>query len=258
MLLLAELRRHAALALDALLERDAGQVAFEVVAPAVVDAGDLLAVALPGQAQQVAAMGAAVDEGIDRAVRPARDDDRDLADRRRHPIAGVRDLGGQAQIAPGRPLEDALLFERVLLGVGVEAEGDFADAVRRPADRARNLQAHLGHRALLPRDHERRSDARLCADGRAQSISGTAGFRRHAGRKPALLTRQISGGSRGCAAAAARRSGRRGASGRCGGRRSRPPGADRSSCRSARPTPIAFCSVLGSTVLIGSVFDVLA
>ena len=40
-LLHAEFRRHAALALDAVLEGDAGQPAFEVVAPAVIDAGDV-------------------------------------------------------------------------------------------------------------------------------------------------------------------------------------------------------------------------
>ena len=62
---LAEFRRHAALALDAALEGDPGQLAFEVVAPAVIDAGDLLAVALFCQAQEVAAMGAAVDKGVD-------------------------------------------------------------------------------------------------------------------------------------------------------------------------------------------------
>src|SRR6266550_5458879 len=76
-------------------------------------------------------MGAAVDEGVDRAVRTARDDDRDLADRRRDPIAGLRDVGRQAQIAPGRPLENAFLLEPVLLGIGVDAEGHLAERVRR-------------------------------------------------------------------------------------------------------------------------------
>jgi len=36
---LAEFRRHAALALDPALEGDPGQLAFEVIAPAVIDAG---------------------------------------------------------------------------------------------------------------------------------------------------------------------------------------------------------------------------
>ena len=57
-------------------------------------------------------MGAAVDEGVDGAVRAARDDDRDLADRGRDPIAGFGDLAGEAQVVPGRSLEDALLLDR--------------------------------------------------------------------------------------------------------------------------------------------------
>src|SRR5690349_22882642 len=121
-LLLAEFGRHAALPLDAALEGDAGELAGKVVAPAVIDAGDFLAVALLGQAQQIAAMGAAVNKGVDRAVRAARDNDGHLADRRRDPIAGHRDLRGEAQIAPGRPFEDALLLEPVLLRVSVDAE----------------------------------------------------------------------------------------------------------------------------------------
>ena len=60
---------HAALPLDAVLERDRRQMAFEIIAPAVIDAGDFLAVPLVRQAQQIAAMGAAVDKGVDRAVR---------------------------------------------------------------------------------------------------------------------------------------------------------------------------------------------
>src|SRR6266851_1654123 len=107
---LAEFRRHAALMPDAALEGDPGQLPFEVVAPAVIDAGDLLAVALSREAQEVAAMGAAVDEGVDRAVGPPPDDDRDLAERRRDPVAGLGDLGRQAQVIPGRPLEDPLLL----------------------------------------------------------------------------------------------------------------------------------------------------
>ena len=132
--LLAEFRRHAALPLDAVLERDRGQMTFEIIAPAVIDAGDFLAVPVVRQAQQVAAMGAAVDEGVDRAVRAARDDDRNLADRRRDPVAGIGDLAGEAQIIPGRPLKDALLLDPVLLGIGIKAERDLADPVRRPRD----------------------------------------------------------------------------------------------------------------------------
>src|SRR5436190_9522574 len=136
MVVLAEFRRHAALPLDAALERYPGQLAGEVITPAVIDAGDLLAVTLLGQAQEIAAMGAAVDEGVDRAVRAARHNDRDLADCRGDPVAGLRDLRRQAQIAPGRPFEDLLLLEPVLLGIGVDPEGHLAERVGREAQAA--------------------------------------------------------------------------------------------------------------------------
>src|SRR5207248_9372410 len=93
-------------------------------------------------------MGAAVDEGVDRAVRTARDDDRDLAARRRESLAGLRDVGRQAQIAPGRALEDAFLLEPVLLGIGVDAEGNFAERVRRKVHAGLEAGILDGHGAL--------------------------------------------------------------------------------------------------------------
>src|SRR3954453_3690343 len=95
-LVLAEFGGHAALPLDAVLERDLGQIAFEIVAPAVINAGDFLAVSLVRQEQQIAAMGAAVDGGVDSAVRPAREYNRHLADPRRDPVAGLGYLAGEA------------------------------------------------------------------------------------------------------------------------------------------------------------------
>src|SRR5207237_9200224 len=118
-----------ALPLDAALDGVAGQLAGEIEAPAVINAGDLLAVTLLGEAQEIAAMGAAVDESVDRAVRAARHDDRDLADRRGDPIARLGDLSRQTQIAPGRPLEDPLLLEPVLLGIGIDADRNLTERV---------------------------------------------------------------------------------------------------------------------------------
>ena len=66
-----EIRGHAALAGDAALERDGGEVAFEVVGPAVIDAADARAVAALAWADERAAMGAAVLEGAE-ACRPCR------------------------------------------------------------------------------------------------------------------------------------------------------------------------------------------
>jgi hypothetical protein len=47
-----ELRGHPALPLDAMLEGDAGQVAIKIVAPAVIDAGDVVRFASSLEAEQ--------------------------------------------------------------------------------------------------------------------------------------------------------------------------------------------------------------
>ena len=144
-LVLAEFRRHAALALHAVLERDPGELAGEVVGPAVIDAGEFAGVAGAFDAQQVAAMGAAVDEGVDRAGCVAHDDDRGLADGGGDIVAGLGELHRETEVVPGGSLEQALLFALVLRGVGVEPEGHLADAVRRPGDAGFRGQSGLGH-----------------------------------------------------------------------------------------------------------------
>ena len=115
----------------------------------MIDALDLPGIAAALDAQQVAAMGAAVDKGVDLAVIAAGHDDCGLADRRRDPIARIRDLGGEAQIAPGRPLEDPLLLQPVLLGIGVEPERDLGKPVRRPRHAPNFLGAHARTSRLL-------------------------------------------------------------------------------------------------------------
>ena len=142
-LVLAKLGRHAALPLDPALERDAGQFPGQVIGPAVIDAADLFDVAAPLQAQQIAAMRAAVDKGVDFALGVAGDDDRGLADRRGDVIPRIRDLGGQTQKIPGRALEDPLLFEPVLVGIGVEAERDLGQAIRGPRNSPHRVGAEL-------------------------------------------------------------------------------------------------------------------
>src|SRR5262249_59782221 len=74
-----EILRHAAFAGEAALEGDRGQRAFQIVSPGVIDAGELLAVAMRLDAQHRALMGTAIDEGIDVSVLIAADDDRHLA-----------------------------------------------------------------------------------------------------------------------------------------------------------------------------------
>src|ERR1700744_3099545 len=72
---------HAALTLDAVLEGDAAQIALPVVGPGVIDATEILfALAVSVEADQRAAMRAAVFEGVDLAVIVPDHHDRGLAD----------------------------------------------------------------------------------------------------------------------------------------------------------------------------------
>src|ERR1700753_1595755 len=90
MLLHLETLGHAALAFDAILEGDAAQIALPVVGPGVVDAGKILfALAVIVEADQRAAMVAAVFEGVYLTVGVADHDDRRLADFCGAEVAGL-------------------------------------------------------------------------------------------------------------------------------------------------------------------------
>ena len=109
-----EIRRHAALALDALLEGHARQVALQIIGPGVVDAGEALGcLALVVEADQRAAMGAAVLEGVDLARPVARDHHGGVAHEGGAPVAGVRHIAFKAQETPRRALKNPLLLLRV-------------------------------------------------------------------------------------------------------------------------------------------------
>ena len=90
MILHAERRRHAALALDAVLEGDADQITLPVVGPGVVDAAEILDVTALLQRDQSAAVCAAILERVDFAVRVARHDDWRVADGGGAEVAGAR------------------------------------------------------------------------------------------------------------------------------------------------------------------------
>src|ERR1700689_3506221 len=60
--------RHPAFALDAILERDALEVALPVIGPCMIDAAEILGIAARLQRDQGAAMGAAVLECVKLAV----------------------------------------------------------------------------------------------------------------------------------------------------------------------------------------------
>ncbi len=133
LLLEIEVVGHAAFALEPLAEGQAGELAGGGIAPAVIEAHVALGVPAQLAHDHRAAVRAAVDEGVDRAVLVARHHDRRVADPRGAEVAGVRDLGFQTQIAPGRAAEDALHLERVQLLVVVQAKGDARIIVARPA-----------------------------------------------------------------------------------------------------------------------------
>ncbi len=126
---LAEGRRHPAPAVAALLERDADQVAAQVVGPRVVDA---LEVAARGPAvverDEGPAVRAAVLEGVDLPVGAAHHDDRHLAHEGGAVVARAREIGLEAHVAPGRALEDAPQLGPVVRLVLV-------DPVRHPRER---------------------------------------------------------------------------------------------------------------------------
>src|SRR5262249_7887318 len=92
-------------------------IAFEVVAPGVVDAGQIVSMAAPFQTHQIAAMGAAVNHRVDLAVLRARNDDRRLAEKGRQVVARLRQLAGERQILPGRAEKDPA--ELCLIDLGV-------------------------------------------------------------------------------------------------------------------------------------------
>src|SRR5690606_39059867 len=124
-LFLAEGGRHAALALDAVLEGHAGEIALAVVAPGVVDALEAVGAARFLERDQRAAVRAAVLEAVDLAVVVAHHRPRRGADEGGPETARLGDLDVQAEVVPDRSLEDLVLFARIDIGVVI-------DAVRHP------------------------------------------------------------------------------------------------------------------------------
>ena len=128
----AEACRHPALAGDAAAKGDAVEVAFEVVAPGVIDAGQIVGMPAPLQADEIAAMGAAVDHRMQRPVIAAGDDDRRLAEKGRQIVAGLGQFAGKRQKLPGRPEKDPGQLLAVDLRVGKHPVGDAGVALGGP------------------------------------------------------------------------------------------------------------------------------
>ena len=109
----------------------------------MVDAVELFDIAAALETQQIAAMGTAIKNGVDLAFSIARHDHRHLANRRCDIIARIGNLCRKAKEIPGRPLEDSLLFDLVLLGIGIESEWNLGQAVRGPRNSSDFVGAEL-------------------------------------------------------------------------------------------------------------------
>src|SRR5437870_4100854 len=108
-----EVGRHTTLALHPALEGDGLQVAAKVIAPGMVNALKVLgALTRVIEADQGAAVRAAVFEGGDRSVIIADDHYRHPPDNSRTPVAGIGDLVLKAEIIPDRAFENPRSEER--------------------------------------------------------------------------------------------------------------------------------------------------
>ena len=123
-LLRTEIGRHAALAAIAAAERDAEQIAREVVSPLMVRADELFRGAASDRAELGAAVSAPVDEDMDFAGGIAHGDDFFGAEPRAFEVAGLRDFGFETDIEPGRSRKNPLLLECEDVGIGIDPVGD--------------------------------------------------------------------------------------------------------------------------------------
>src|SRR5262249_16896182 len=104
----------------------------EVVTPLMIDAGEVLRIAVARTAHGRAAVRAAIHESGERAVLRARDHHGAIADKCGLEVAGPGDLGFERHVIPRGSLEDAAVLAVVNFRVGVDPVGDAADAFIRP------------------------------------------------------------------------------------------------------------------------------
>ena len=185
-----EVGRHAAVAVDAAAERDRAQVAAQVVAPGVIDALEVLHAAAVLQADQRAAMRAAVLESAKLAVLGAHHDDGHAADEGRAVVADGRQIEFEAEIVPDRAFEDALLLGGEHVLVGVHPVGHAGQARRPDAADIRSVIASIGNlprssgvaSSIQPRVRHARGHQHIDRSGARGKQRGRAGVRRGAGR----------------------------------------------------------------------------
>ena len=165
----------------------ADQLAARVVGPLVIDAAVLAGVAAGLALHRGAAMGAAVDEGVQAAVLGAADDDRRVAHERGLEVAGLRQLRLERDVVPDGPAEDRLLLAGEHVGPREELERHAAAVARRPRERGRGdcggFTRHRHHLRSVARriDQQCRpallcpqcSDLLPCAESRAGIVAST-------------------------------------------------------------------------------------
>ena len=136
---LVEALRHAARAVYAVLEGDAAQIAFQIVAPGVIDALDAPPAPALAEADQRAAMGAAVLERMQPPVPVAAHDHRRLADEGGAPGCGLGQFRLEAQEMPCGAAEQALLLRRIHRRVAIDLERHAREARTRPGRQLRSV-----------------------------------------------------------------------------------------------------------------------
>jgi len=109
-----ESRRHAALPFQALQEGNAIEVAFKVVTPAMINAGEtLFRLAVFIQTKQGAAVRAAILETADFTIIIANYYYWRFADEGRAKAAGLRQIRFETEVEPGIALKHAFLLARI-------------------------------------------------------------------------------------------------------------------------------------------------
>ena len=139
-----EVRVVAALALDALAERDTDQVALQVIAPLMIHTRMGHPVAAQLSTHQRAPVGAAVDKGVQTAVLAARHHNRRIPDKAGLEIAGLGQLGLQADVIPHRTPENTLLLAFINGGVNEHLIRNVAVGLFGPGDLRCNINGLHG------------------------------------------------------------------------------------------------------------------
>src|SRR4029079_374445 len=127
MLALVETTRHPSLAADAALERDANQIAFQIIGPLVIGADEFVRVAGQLATEFCGPMRAAVFDNGYGAILGARHDHGRGPHIRSDEVARIGELRLKGHVGPGRPLKNTLYLARINRFVGVDPIWNFGE-----------------------------------------------------------------------------------------------------------------------------------